>query len=343
MLSGTRAECYFLDVGQGASHIITLGQGRAIVIDSGPADSCNILLQTLKNLQIHTLEVVVFSHNDDDHIGNATNLLMQYPKSIGNLFIIRDRDICKGVRYKNLLLCIKKLLSEGNLDRKAIHDLITDRNQPTTTLFQEDDAKGGEIGLSLIYPTALWDSVQAQMNGTPNDTCAVLMLSVGTSRIVFSGDAPFEAWRQMQNNGQIFPLDVSVATIPHHGGSLDCTEEEEKIFYSKILCPQTGIISVASSNRHNHPRPQTIKNLVKSGIDVLCSEMTPQCAEISKWRENPLRFHPLELSRSRHTGLPCSGTVVVNIAPQAIEIKHYEKYRRWIERHPKRLCKLEAQ
>ena len=341
MLHGTKAECYFLDVGQGTSQIITLGQGRAIVIDAGPADLSNTLLQTLENLQIHTLEAVVLSHNDDDHIGNATNLLLQYPNSIGSLFFMRDRDIHNNVKYKNLVRCIGKMLSEGNLDRRVIHDLVPSHNQRETELFRERDAMGFEIILNLIYPTALWDSIQAQMNGTPNDTCAVLMLSIGTSRIVFSGDAPFEAWIQMRNDGQIFPLEVNAATIPHHGGSLACTGEEEKKFYSEMLCPKTGIISVGSRNLHNHPRPETIKNLVKSGIGILCTGMTQKCADISKWKMNPLRFRPPEISRSYSTGLSCSGTVVVNIASQAIEIKHYDRYRRWIEKHPDRLCKPE--
>lgn len=347
MLRDTKAECYFLDVGQGASHIITLGQGRAIVIDAGPADKYKILLQVLGKLQIHTLEAVVFSHNDEDHIGNATNLLLTYPKHINRLYFIRDRDVHKTSYYKHLVKCVCEMKKEGNLHK--VVDLSDVHNQAETILFNDKvNTETGiiDIVLKQLYPLELCNALQAQLNNAPNDTCAVLLLTVGESQIVFAGDAPYKAWMQMQANGLSFPIEAGVATVPHHGGLLsddDKKEEGEKAFYAKVLCPKIGIVSVGTTNTHKHPLPENISRIVKSGIgdNLICTEMTSQCTDISSWKQNPLRFRPHELSRSAldKKCLPCSGTVVVDIAPQEMEIKHYEKVQLWKTKHLNRLCR----
>jgi beta-lactamase superfamily II metal-dependent hydrolase len=56
--------CYFLDVGQGTSNIVYLGDGRAVVIDGGV--SSGVPLQFL-NRYVKAIEALVISHNDKDH------------------------------------------------------------------------------------------------------------------------------------------------------------------------------------------------------------------------------------------------------------------------------------
>ncbi|MDR2642878.1 MAG: MBL fold metallo-hydrolase [Planctomycetaceae bacterium] len=82
------ATCYFLDVGQGTSQVIILNGHHAIIIDTGQrCKETNPLLALLKNFTIQTIEVLILSHNDSDHIGDIENILAPHQEQIRRVFI----------------------------------------------------------------------------------------------------------------------------------------------------------------------------------------------------------------------------------------------------------------
>lgn len=117
----TRAECWFLDVGQGTCNVILLGGGRAIVIDSGP-QGAYVPLRLLKR-HVHTLEALVISHNDADHDGGTARILQAYPKAIRQIYFLADRP----VKYMRTLALIEAEGKRGNLLSEPKRLEATDR------------------------------------------------------------------------------------------------------------------------------------------------------------------------------------------------------------------------
>ncbi|MFO0953732.1 MAG: MBL fold metallo-hydrolase [Isosphaeraceae bacterium] len=87
---GSVAQCYFLDVGQGTSQVILLGDGRAVVIDGGPDADARVPLRLLTR-HVRSLAALVVSHNDADHARGALPILNHFRFSLDRLCFLFDR------------------------------------------------------------------------------------------------------------------------------------------------------------------------------------------------------------------------------------------------------------
>ena len=68
----------FLDVGQGDSVFIETPDGVQVLIDGGPDRSVLPELASVMPLFDRTLDVMVATHSDKDHLGGLTNVLENY-------------------------------------------------------------------------------------------------------------------------------------------------------------------------------------------------------------------------------------------------------------------------
>ena len=321
-------ECWFLDVGQGASNVIYLGDGRAIVIDCGPLGSS----QTIQflNQNVHTIEALIISHNDSDHDSNISEILGAYRKRIKRIFFLKDRPAKKIKIYKAVGL----FRSENKEDFPAPEYIEASKKIPL----------GNDIVLEALYPNIM-DTLDAEGSGTrrPNRTSGILKLKCGSRNIVFSSDATIEAWESLASEIQSDkPLKCDIMTIPHHGGSIsknkDSEENCQKKLYSEIIKPDYGIISVGTINRCGHPCIEAIMALKESGVKVLCTQMTHQCSEdlesIRDLRQSIQRpaqskrkvFKTRAGGKSKHVA--CYGTVVVQINTDEVKISNLDRYER---------------
>jgi beta-lactamase superfamily II metal-dependent hydrolase len=201
-------ECWFLDVGQGAANIILLGGGRAIVIDCGPCGSRETL--TLLRRHVDTIEALVISHNDADHDHNAPVVLTEYRKAINRIFFLQDRNVQEMRRTFGLL----RYAPQGDY---PIPQRLEANGGAPRVLYSADD-----ITLTVMYPDLI-SNLTAQNSGRvkPNQTSAILRLTCGGRRIIFSGDATIEAWEYLSSKmSKAKPLNCDIMTIPHHGGNL---------------------------------------------------------------------------------------------------------------------------
>ncbi len=87
------ATCCFLDVGQGTSQVVLLSNRRTIVIDTGPQSpqGKSPVVRLLQEHQIETIEALVLSHNDSDHVGDIKNIVDAFPEKIKRIYLLKDR------------------------------------------------------------------------------------------------------------------------------------------------------------------------------------------------------------------------------------------------------------
>ena len=81
------AECYFLDVGQGAAQVVLLPDGGALVIDCGPARNVRSLYELLKRSLRGDIEALVITHNDEDHDGGTVDIFAEFGPLIRQVFL----------------------------------------------------------------------------------------------------------------------------------------------------------------------------------------------------------------------------------------------------------------
>lgn len=272
----TVGECYFLDVGQGSSNVILLGNRRGIVIDCG--SQARVPLKLLKRY-VDRIVALVVSHNDRDHHGGAAGIVAAYPRNIDRVYFLKDRPVADIGLYA----VVKKALDRGLMVNPPIR---LERQEGPRILF-EDPAI--DLSLELLFPTFL-DNLEAQDTGSHNATSGVLALLCGNRKIVFPGDSTLGNWRLIQRRlGS--PVSCNILNVPHHGGN-DVTarqkheapqQHENRVIgeldwlYSQAVHCDNAVISVGTSNPHKHPNPLTVAALRRSGANVLCTQITRQC------------------------------------------------------------------
>jgi len=318
-------ECLFLDVGQGASNVIYLGNGQAIVIDCGPGYSKQAL-QFLKRY-VSDIKALIFSHNDSDHINGASGILANFSEIVDRVYFLNDG------KYEKILAILKKYDPQENIVKLRLEYGKDGRG----VIVDEDNIK-----IEVIYPGYV-ANLNAERTGSrrANQTSAIIKLACGQKFIVFSGDTTIEAWEYLSGNylGEK-PFECDIMTIPHHGGKITSGPDEsaaQKKLYSEIIRPKYGIISVGTINIPKHPCSETISVLVKSGIEVLCTQMTSQCCcDLEQIRcVSRIIAQPSLSSREeqrtqsgKSRNVACLGTITAEVSPEEIKINQLNTHKR---------------
>ncbi|RYL91559.1 DNA internalization-related competence protein ComEC/Rec2 [Sporolactobacillus sp. THM7-4] len=238
----------FLDVGQGDSILIRLPhRGGNLLIDSGgtipypQADwqkkrkpfevGRDVDLHEMRALGISSLDVVVMTHRDYDHIGGMKGIVGQIPikKMMTNPYFDPNE-------------------ADQNLFRKAIRTgtrLLTLKSGQTIEI-------GGTV-FKVLSPSSRSDS---------NNNSLVIEAVLGGKRWLFTGDMGTEGEKRLLNHYPSVRADI--LKLGHHGSRTSSSDE----FLDK-LNPAIAIVSCGKNNRYGHPHPETIKRLNKRHIAIL--------------------------------------------------------------------------
>ncbi|NLN69167.1 MAG: MBL fold metallo-hydrolase [Chloroflexi bacterium] len=64
----------FIDVGQGDCSLLRTSNGTNILIDAGPTSTGQAVLSNLYDQGVSSLDVIIISHNHEDHIGGLLTI-----------------------------------------------------------------------------------------------------------------------------------------------------------------------------------------------------------------------------------------------------------------------------
>jgi glyoxylase-like metal-dependent hydrolase (beta-lactamase superfamily II) len=338
-MSNVVAECYFLDVGQGAAQVVDLGDDSAIVIDCGP--SYHVLGNLLqRRLKIGRIAALVLSHNHSDHVGGVVGLVRQYRKAIDRIYFLQDQS---AQRMESLpyFAFLRSEFESGNIPapipliRHSEHMWLYPQVNPQNT-----------VGLELLFPN-VFQNIAAQASGSQNRTCGVLLLRCGSRRVLFPGDAEIDAWRAIHKARANVPLECDVIAIPHHGGQIvrhrrpgekyddlhaDILPDLEWLYRQAIKTP-VAIVSAGTSNIYpdQHPLPPQIEAVGSRGrCRILCTQITSRCSDdLERLRPGVLEPQSLPCqsqpsatltSSGQSRDVACAGTILVQIGPDDVQV-----------------------
>lgn len=103
---GGALELHFIDVGQGDSILVRSPSGQNVLIDGGRRDED--ALAYLQSVGVESLDLVIASHPDADHIGGLDEVVHYYRPG---LFIQNGLPVDTGV-YDDLFLAVQEAGSQ---------------------------------------------------------------------------------------------------------------------------------------------------------------------------------------------------------------------------------------
>ncbi len=231
-----RLHVAFLDVGQGDAILLTLPDGRQILIDGGPAATA-LAWRLGQEMPFwdHSLDVVINTHPDADHLAGLVGLTNRF--AIGQVIV---PDVGTG----------------SSLYRQWEQDLAGAGLSPLVAQAGTRLQLGADVTATLLNPgpaAASFDDV--------NNHSVVLHLQFGQVSFLFPGDIEMPVEQKLARAG--LPP-ATVLKSPHHGSRTSSSEP-----FLTAVAPQVAVISVGADNTFGHPSPEVLARYAAHGIATL--------------------------------------------------------------------------
>src|SRR3990167_8456952 len=230
----------FLDVGQGDAIFIDAPSGRQVLIDGGRSSVVLRQLSRMTPWWDRTIDVVIPTHPDADHIGGLVGVLARYKVGM----IIRSSVEGDTQTAKALVEAMKH---EGSQNIVAMRGQVVDL--------------GDGVYLQILYPDRLLPHVAT------NDGCVVARLVYGETSFMLSCDAPLGVEEYLVALAST-PLGTSdgslrsdVLKAGHHG-----SKSSSSLLFLGFVNPYFGVFSRGCTNTYGHPALEVVERFKQFDI-----------------------------------------------------------------------------
>ena len=232
---------YFMmiDVGQGDSLLIH-SNNKTMLLDTGgkinlpkkdwqrknKSITDKTLIPLLKSLGIKRLDIMCFSHGDNDHLGEAINLV-------------------------NNIKINKVLFNNGNINNNEnrIINLLTKKKIKYKKVLEKEKFNIGKFKFISINKSFKDE----------NDSSSIFLVNIYKYFFLLTGDASKVSEEYILSNYNL--PDIDILKVGHHG-----SKTSSGIDFINEIKPRYSIISVGKNNRYGHPNKEVLDNLKDSII-----------------------------------------------------------------------------
>lgn len=232
-----RLELVMIDVGQGDAIAMRSPRGRWILVDAGPPGRGETgehpVVRRLRGRGVRTLEALVLTHPDLDHIGGAPAVLQHMTPRV----------------------VIDPMLPAP---KAAYADLVEDaqaRGIPWVPARAGDRHEIDGVAVRVLHPTEL--PVDPEDG---NAASVVLLVEWEGFRALLTGDAYVDVERALASEVG----DIDVLKVGHHGSNTST----DSTFLVEVQ-PEVALISAGQGNRYGHPTAAVVDRLRRVGATIL--------------------------------------------------------------------------
>ena len=254
----------FLNIGQGDAIFIEAPSGSQILIDGGPNKSVLRELSKVMPFYDRSIDVVLATHADQDHIGGIPDVLQKYKVDI----FMETGVSGESSSYKEL----EKIVEEksqgvplGNFKGEPLKKIFVRRGMVV-------DLGNGAM-LQILFP----DRDPAGME--TNTSSIIARLVYGENEFLFTGDSPksienylvsLESQGETLGNSQglTLGLESDVLKSGHHGSKTSTSPE-----FVTAVSPEYVVISAGKDNRYGHPHQEVLDIFNSFGAKILRTDL----------------------------------------------------------------------
>lgn len=255
----------FCDVGQGDATLISDGKNQ-ILIDAGRNDAVISCLDRHLPFWDRTIEQVIVTHSDSDHIGGFEMVLNRYfVKEILVSEYGSKTDVFR--RFRDAVLREKIEGLNVILAKSNITQIIANNIQLYSFVTRVEGFENNPYN-SEITETMLWDKIVAQNQAmkeqklSTNALSIVSFIQIGKTKILLTGDLEAAGERALIERGLI--ADVDILKVGHHGSKTSTSDE-----LLLVARPEIAVISVGNNNSYGLPSPQVLDKIESFNIQSL--------------------------------------------------------------------------
>ncbi|MEL3974166.1 DNA internalization-related competence protein ComEC/Rec2 [Rossellomorea oryzaecorticis] len=240
-------EVTFIDVGQGDSALINLPYNQGTyLIDTGGAVEFpkeewekrtksfsvgeDVILPFLKSKGITSLDKLILTHGDLDHIGGAEDLL-------------------KNIKIKEILITPN---SGEKTEMKEIISLAVKRGISVKEVRSPYSWKTNHYSFHILSPQ--------DEEYVGNNDSLVVFSEIGGLKWLFTGDLEEKGEKEIVDS---YDIKANVLKVGHHGSHTSTSA----VFLDEIQ-PSIAVISAGRDNRFGHPRPEVISRLKEQDVMI---------------------------------------------------------------------------
>lgn len=228
----------FLDVGQGDAILIESPTGTQILVDGGVSRKVLAPLGKEMGLLDRSLDMVVATHPDQDHIGGLPAVFDRYRVST---FMEPGIPHATAATAAVMSAVEDEAVAAHIIARRGMRILL-----------------GGGAYVDVLYPDRDVSSMET------NSGSVVLHVVYGSTSFMLSGDLPSEqeGWLALLD-GEDGHLKSDVLKAGHHGSKNSSSME-----WLRVVSPDVVVISAGKDNTYGHPAPETLVRVQQIGVSV---------------------------------------------------------------------------
>ncbi len=227
----------FLSVGQGDAIYIETPGGRQVLIDGGPDAGVLRELGKVMPFWDRSLDLVLESHSDSDHIGGLPDVLERF--SVKNIIDTTNKSDSKLATSLGILAEEK---NDPEIKVRAGERIILDNN----------------VYLDILSPAG------DPTNWETNKASLVVKLTYASTSFLFTGDIDESVEKYLTVNFSTSTLHADVLKVSHHG-----SRNSNNPAFLAAVSPVYSVISVGPENKFGHPHQEVLYSLSKLRSQIL--------------------------------------------------------------------------
>ena len=241
----------FLNIGQGDAIFIEAPSGNQILIDGGPGKSILRELSKVMPFYDRSVDVVLATHADQDHVGGLPDAFKKYKVSL----FLETGVAGPSSSYEEL----EKIVNNDKADIKKIiakRGMMVDLGDGAVLqiFFPDRDPSGMETNTSSIVTRLVYGENEFLLTGDSPKAIEQYLVSLGSQGRSLT-DAP---------KGTPLTLQSDVLKAGHHGSKTSSSDN-----FVRAVNPEYVVISAGKDNRYGHPHQEVVDLFNKLNIKIL--------------------------------------------------------------------------